>query len=195
MEVQDRLEVKILEAKDISFEGSRPNCFVEVLVGPDKRKTAVISEGNSTFLYTYVCLCLRLCVYVCVVDRRTLNPMPLSNYLHPNVTDITFFMFLHMQSTDSTPHWKSPPYIFNSVLANNVETIVVNLFHRNNFTGVDMGTNILCVHHITIRNNSSLLFLSIPLFPSCVFIICIHYIYFTSSNRYWQDLDSHGYLL
>ena len=83
MEVQDRLEVKILEAKGISFEGSRPNCFVELMVGPDKRRTTVVPE-------------------------------------------------------DSTPHWKSPPYIFNSVLANNVDTILVKLFHRNNFTGVDV---------------------------------------------------------
>lgn len=63
MEVQDRLEIKILEAKDISFEGSRPNCFVEVLVGPDKRKTAVIPEGNSTFCIRMCGICVYACMY------------------------------------------------------------------------------------------------------------------------------------
>ena len=51
MEVQDRLEVKILEAKDISFEGSRPNCFVELQVGPDRRRSTVIPEGRYFTLY------------------------------------------------------------------------------------------------------------------------------------------------
>lgn len=83
MDIQDRLEIKVLEARGLEFQGSKPNCYVQLQVGFDFRSTAIIP-------------------------------------------------------TDDTPKWRTKPYIFNSVLAANTETIIVNLYHRDTFAGKDM---------------------------------------------------------
>ena len=89
----DRLEVKVLEARGLSYGGSRPNSYVEIVIGPDKRRTIMIPE-------------------------------------------------------DDTPKWKTKPYIFNNVLGSNIDTMVVNVLHRDNFTGLedDLGRAIIPTH-------------------------------------------------
>ena len=47
MEIQDRLEVKLLEARGLDYEGSNPNCFVEIICGLDKRQSKIIAGEGS----------------------------------------------------------------------------------------------------------------------------------------------------
>ena len=48
MDVADRLEVKIIEAKDlISVESLYPSPYVEISVGPDLNRTKPIPETNA----------------------------------------------------------------------------------------------------------------------------------------------------
>lgn len=48
MEVSDRLEVKVAEGKDLcGFDGLPPSAFVEIIIGPDMRRTQVVSENKD----------------------------------------------------------------------------------------------------------------------------------------------------
>ena len=90
MDVQDRLEIKVLEARGLEYQGSKPNTYVQLRVGFDFRNTNVIQESD-------------------------------------------------------VPKWRTKPFIFNSILASQCDTVLVNIYHRDSFQRKDVDLGMICL--------------------------------------------------
>eukprot|EP01035_Chromulina_nebulosa_P020400 gene20400-26471_t len=98
MDIIDRLEVKVIEAEDLtSSESLFPTPYTEIIVGPDIKKTKPLPESNN-------------------------------------------------------PVWNHPTMVFNQILGNGTDSLVVYVKHWDMFTGKDSNIGMVVIPLATCLN-------------------------------------------